>query len=78
MYLAAVSVYYDERWRNFGLVWAYVAFNIFGALFFYWFVRIYGSPSLAQTVARITKACSILKWKKKEQIKSKREEDQKG
>ncbi|KAK5807241.1 hypothetical protein VI817_001499 [Penicillium citrinum] len=35
MYLAAVSVYYDERWRNFGLVWAYVAFNIFGALFFY-------------------------------------------
>jgi len=66
MYLAAVSVYYDERWRNFGLVWAYVAFNIFAALFFYWFARVRGSPSLSQTAAWILKACSILKWKKEQ------------
>ncbi|XXG95294.1 hypothetical protein Hte_001555 [Hypoxylon texense] len=39
-YLAQAGAIYDERWRNFGIVWAYIVFNIFGALFLYWLTRV--------------------------------------
>ncbi|THU83339.1 putative ABC multidrug transporter [Dendrothele bispora CBS 962.96] len=39
-FLAQVSASYDHRWRNFGLLWGYVVFNIFGALFLYWLARV--------------------------------------
>lgn len=29
----------DHRWRNFGLLWAYWAFNIFAGAFFVWLFR---------------------------------------
>lgn len=38
-YLAAVGSHYEDRWRNFGLLWVYVFFNIVAALFLYWLVR---------------------------------------
>ncbi|PYH88728.1 hypothetical protein BO71DRAFT_467139 [Aspergillus ellipticus CBS 707.79] len=45
VYLASLSSYYSERWRNFGLMWAYIAFNVFAALFLYWFVRVRSSDA---------------------------------
>ncbi|KAI1451361.1 ABC-2 type transporter-domain-containing protein [Annulohypoxylon moriforme] len=39
-YLAQANAYYSERWRNFGIFWAYIVFNIFGALFMYWLARV--------------------------------------
>jgi ATP-binding cassette, subfamily G (WHITE), member 2, PDR len=39
-FLKAVSSSYEHRWRNFGILWVYVVFNIFGALFFYWLARV--------------------------------------
>ena len=39
-FLASVGAYYDDRWRNFGILWAYIAFNIVGALVLYWLVRV--------------------------------------
>jgi ABC-2 type transporter. len=39
-FLTSVSSYYDDRWRNLGLMWAYIAFNIVAALFLYWVVRV--------------------------------------
>jgi ATP-binding cassette subfamily G (WHITE) protein 2 (PDR) len=39
-FLARVSSYYDQRWRNFGLMFAYIAFNVAGAIFFYWLIRV--------------------------------------
>ncbi|KAI0888526.1 ABC-2 type transporter-domain-containing protein [Annulohypoxylon maeteangense] len=39
-YLAQANSYYSERWRNFGIFWAYIVFNIFGALFMYWLARV--------------------------------------
>ncbi|KAF2841982.1 pleiotropic drug resistance protein, ABC superfamily [Patellaria atrata CBS 101060] len=39
-YLASVNAYYSESWRNFGIMWAFIIFNIFGALFFYWLGRV--------------------------------------
>ncbi|KAH9885153.1 ATP-binding cassette transporter [Xylariomycetidae sp. FL2044] len=39
MFLAEVQSEYSTRWRNFGIMWAYVVFNIAGALLFYWLAR---------------------------------------
>ncbi|SPO04603.1 probable ABC1 transport protein [Cephalotrichum gorgonifer] len=39
-FLAGSDIHYDQKWRNFGLMWAYVAFNLFAALFLYWIVRV--------------------------------------
>ncbi|KAH6894496.1 ABC-2 type transporter-domain-containing protein [Thelonectria olida] len=39
VYLAAVGSHYSDRWRNFGLLWIYVFFNMGAALFLYWLVR---------------------------------------
>ncbi|EQK98157.1 ABC transporter ABCl1 [Ophiocordyceps sinensis CO18] len=39
-YLAGVNSYYSDRWRNFGILWAYVLFNIVAALFVYWLARV--------------------------------------
>ncbi|RDW75194.1 AtrD-1 [Coleophoma cylindrospora] len=40
VFLASVSSYYSERWRNFGLMWVYIIVNAAGALFFYWLNRV--------------------------------------
>lgn len=39
-FLAMVSAHPDKMWRNFGLMWVYIAFNVAGAIFFYWLVRV--------------------------------------
>lgn len=39
-FLEGVSSKYSERWRNFGILWAYVIFNVIGALVLYWLVRV--------------------------------------
>jgi ABC-type multidrug transport system permease subunit len=39
-FLKGARVYYSERWRNFGIVWGYIIFNIVGALVMYWIVRV--------------------------------------
>lgn len=38
--LANLSVHYSNRWRDFGILWAYVLFNICAALFLYWLARV--------------------------------------
>lgn len=40
VFLASVNSNYSHRWRNFGLMWAYIIFNVFGGIFFYWFMRV--------------------------------------
>jgi len=40
VFLSAVNSNYSDRWRNFGIMWAYVVFNVFAALFLYWLVRV--------------------------------------
>ncbi|KAJ5153278.1 CDR ABC transporter [Penicillium canariense] len=39
-YIAASGIYYTERWRNFGIGWAFVAFNIFVATMLYYLFRV--------------------------------------
>ncbi|KAK4118926.1 hypothetical protein N657DRAFT_684870 [Parathielavia appendiculata] len=40
VFLASVQSSYDDRWRNFGILWAYIIFNILAALGLYWLVRV--------------------------------------
>jgi ABC-type multidrug transport system permease subunit len=45
-YLAAREIYYDERWRNYGIFWCYFVFNIFGAIALYYLFRVRTSKSM--------------------------------
>ncbi|GAB7349560.1 hypothetical protein MBLNU459_g0255t1 [Dothideomycetes sp. NU459] len=40
VFLKEVSVSYSQVWRNFGIMWVYVFFNIFAACVLYWWVRV--------------------------------------
>jgi ATP-binding cassette subfamily G (WHITE) protein 2 (PDR) len=39
-FLASVKSDYNDRWRNFGILWVYIIFNVFAALGLYWLVRV--------------------------------------
>ncbi|KAJ5399552.1 hypothetical protein N7465_010041 [Penicillium sp. CMV-2018d] len=39
-FLASVDSYWSDAWRNFGIMWAYLAFNIVVALGIYWWARV--------------------------------------
>ena len=39
-FLAGSNIYYGERWRNFGLIWAFILFNIAVAVLTYWAFRV--------------------------------------
>lgn len=39
-YLSMVDVSYTQRWRNWGILWAYPIFNIFAAFALYYFCRV--------------------------------------
>ncbi|KAK4703701.1 ATP-binding cassette, subfamily G (WHITE), member 2, PDR, partial [Phenoliferia sp. Uapishka_3] len=39
-YLAQLSMSFSDAWRNFGLMFAYIVFNIGGAVLLYWLARV--------------------------------------
>ncbi|KAH8703208.1 putative ABC transporter [Talaromyces proteolyticus] len=39
-FLGSVSINPADTWRNFGLLWVFIVFNVFGALFLYWLARV--------------------------------------
>ena len=40
VYLTQLSSQYSTRWRNFGIMWAFIIFNVFAALGLYWYARV--------------------------------------
>ncbi len=40
VYLAQLSSSYSHRWRNLGIMWAFIVFNASAALLLYWWVRV--------------------------------------
>ena len=40
VYLTGVSASYANRWRDFGIMWAFIIFNVIAALFLYWLARV--------------------------------------
>ncbi|KAI9044993.1 ABC transporter CDR4 [Aspergillus affinis] len=39
-FLRGISSESSDAWRNFGLMWAYIAFNVVGTVFIYWLARV--------------------------------------
>jgi ATP-binding cassette subfamily G (WHITE) protein 2 (PDR) len=39
-FLASDQIFYSQRWRNYGIGWAYIVFNIFGATVLYYGFRV--------------------------------------
>jgi ABC-type multidrug transport system permease subunit len=54
-YLADLSSSYSHRWRNFGIMWAFILFNAFGAVFFYWLARVPKNKKKEQETAVVEK-----------------------
>lgn len=42
-FLATLGIFFDERWRNFGISLAYIVANVAGALVLYWLFRVKSS-----------------------------------
>lgn len=40
VYLKSLNSSYSHRWRNFGILWAYIVFNVVAAIFLYWLARV--------------------------------------
>lgn len=39
-FLVSINSNWDTRWRDFGLLWVYVVFNVAAAVFLYWLCRV--------------------------------------
>lgn len=40
VFLSGVSISYSNSWRDFGIIWGYIVFNLFAAIFIYWLGRV--------------------------------------
>jgi ATP-binding cassette, subfamily G (WHITE), member 2, PDR len=40
VFLESVDISYDHRWRDVGILWGYIGFNLFAAFFAYWLLRV--------------------------------------
>ncbi|EPS35460.1 hypothetical protein H072_11135 [Dactylellina haptotyla CBS 200.50] len=54
--LAGSGVFYSQRWRNFGILWAYIGFNIFATILFYYLfrVKVWKSPEAKKKSFKVT------------------------
>lgn len=48
-FLAGSNIYWSQRWRNFGFLFAYIVFNIAVAVLVYWFFRVRTSSKKTKT-----------------------------
>ncbi|KAI0123219.1 P-loop containing nucleoside triphosphate hydrolase protein [Xylariales sp. AK1849] len=62
VFLSSFGALYDERWRNLGLVWAYIVFNIFAALFLYWAARVPKKIAWTGFLPEYFKRGSLKRW----------------
>ena len=40
VFLTNFGIEYSNRWRDFGIIWAFIIFNVFAAIFLYWIARV--------------------------------------
>jgi len=67
-YLAAVSIHYSTRWRNYGIGFAYIVFNIAGAVVFYYLIRV--RKSSGRTKALFEKGAGLFQKSKSQESPS--------
>lgn len=39
-FLSSINISWDNRWRDFGILWAYIVFNVSAATFIFWLARV--------------------------------------
>jgi ATP-binding cassette subfamily G (WHITE) protein 2 (PDR) len=63
-FLATSGIAWDQRWRNFGIVWAYIIFNIATAILLYYVFRVskWKPASLAQRKKRWNRVGNWFRW----------------
>ncbi|KAF1834047.1 hypothetical protein BDW02DRAFT_353173 [Decorospora gaudefroyi] len=61
-FLAGSNIYYSERWRNFGIIFAFIGFNVFIAILTYYLFRVADLSSL-KTIFHKTKGGAKTKGK---------------
>ncbi|KAF9890288.1 hypothetical protein FE257_006202 [Aspergillus nanangensis] len=77
-YLASSNIFYGERWRNYGLGWAYIGFNIMGTVLLYYMFRVkhYNPTSLVRGVVKSVKfVCRVFKRRSGETPKGREAEN---
>ncbi|RFU24160.1 hypothetical protein B7463_g12179, partial [Scytalidium lignicola] len=74
-FLATVNIHYSTRWRDFGIGWSYIVFNIFMAAVLYYLFRVRKGFGLRKLKGKIAKFFGSLKqsWSKAN-VKSKKRE----
>ena len=40
IFLAGISANYKDAWRNYGILWVFIIFNVAGAVTIYWLARV--------------------------------------
>lgn len=55
VFLQSVVSDFGERWRNLGIVWAYIAFNVIATCLLYWLARVPKSWSIRSVFQLLTK-----------------------
>ncbi|KAK4052513.1 Multidrug resistance protein [Microbotryomycetes sp. JL201] len=51
-FLANFNMSYGNRWRDFGILWVYVAFNVAAGVFLYWLARVPKKTKVQETARR--------------------------
>ncbi|KAM0790552.1 hypothetical protein ACM66B_004421 [Microbotryomycetes sp. NB124-2] len=51
-FLSLFNMSYGNRWRDFGIIWAYIIFNVAAATFLYWLVRVPKKAKVQETAKR--------------------------
>jgi len=52
VYLEQLSSTYADRWRNFGIMWVFIIFNVFGAITLYWLARVPKKPKVEKNTIK--------------------------
>ncbi|RFU31901.1 hypothetical protein B7463_g4413, partial [Scytalidium lignicola] len=53
-FLASVASNFHDAWRNFGLMWVYIIFNVFAALLIYWLARVPKNQKVEEAATETT------------------------
>ncbi|KAK1752619.1 putative multidrug resistance ABC transporter [Echria macrotheca] len=56
-FLEVVGIRYEDRWRDFGILWAYILFNALAAVFVYWLARV---PKRTKMVERSERSAAVV------------------
>ncbi|KKZ61668.1 hypothetical protein EMCG_03777 [[Emmonsia] crescens] len=54
-FLSTSEIFWSQRWRNFGLGWAYIGFNVFAAVVLYYLLRVRSSKGKTRKWASVMK-----------------------